>query len=129
MPQRLELARANGVKYAIDPRQKSLKDVQREIDMHEGFDVGMKMSGSPEALRDMLANMSHGGRIALLGIPPKEMAIDWNLVIFNMLTIKGIYGRETFETWYKMTVLRESGLDLRAGDHAPVFAPGFRGGV
>jgi threonine 3-dehydrogenase len=111
-PTRLELASKNGAKYALDPRSTDLKQFQKEIDMHEGFDVGMEMSGSPAALRQMLENMCHGGRIALLGIPPKEMAIDWNLVIFNMLTIKGIYGREIFETWYKMTVLLESGLDI-----------------
>lgn len=111
-PYRLQLAEANGIKTALDPRARDLKQVQRELDMHEGFDVGMEMSGSPAALRQMLENMAHGGRIAMLGIPPKEMAIDWNLVIFNMLTIKGIYGREIFETWYKMTVLLQSGLDL-----------------
>ena len=81
--------------------------------MHEGFDVGLEMSGNSEAFNDMLANMCHGGKIAMLGIPEKEMAIDWNLVVFNMLTIKGIYGREMYETWYKMTVMLESGLDIR----------------
>jgi threonine 3-dehydrogenase len=111
-PRRLELARANGIRHAYDAARTPLREVQAELGMHEGFDVGMEMSGSPAALRDMLANMSHGGRVALLGIPPREMAIDWNLVIFNMLTIKGIYGREIYETWYKMTVLLESGLDL-----------------
>ncbi|MBM3737835.1 MAG: L-threonine 3-dehydrogenase [Acidobacteria bacterium] len=111
-PYRLELARANGITLAVNPTEKKLADVQKEIGMLEGFDVGMEMSGSAAALRDMLANMAHGGRIAMLGIPPKEMAIDWNLLIFNMLTIKGIYGREIFETWYKMAVLLESGLAL-----------------
>jgi threonine 3-dehydrogenase len=81
--------------------------------MKEGFDVGLEMSGSPAALRDMIANMCHGGKIALLGIPPAEMAIDWNRVVFNMLTIKGIYGREMYETWYKMTVMLQSGLDIK----------------
>jgi threonine 3-dehydrogenase len=80
--------------------------------MREGFDVGLEMSGSPAAFREMLENMCHGGKIAMLGIPPAEMAIDWHRVIFNMLTIKGIYGREMFETWYKMTVMLESGLDI-----------------
>jgi threonine 3-dehydrogenase len=80
--------------------------------MQEGFDVGMEMSGSLVAFRDMLANMSHGAKIAMLGIPAKEMAIDWHRVIFSMLTIKGIYGREMYETWYKMTVMLESGLDI-----------------
>jgi threonine 3-dehydrogenase len=80
--------------------------------MSEGFDVGLEMSGNAEAFRDMLANMSHGAHIAMLGIPPGEIAIDWNTVIFNMLTIKGIYGREMYETWYKMTVMLQSGLDI-----------------
>ena len=81
--------------------------------MHEGFDVGLEMSGSPQAFRDMLANMAHGGKIAMLGIPAEDVAIDWNQVIFNMLTIKGIYGREMYETWYAMTVMLQSGLDIR----------------
>jgi threonine 3-dehydrogenase len=80
--------------------------------MREGFDVGLEMSGSPEAFREMLENMCHGGKIAMLGIPADEIAINWSQVIFNMLTIKGIYGREMFETWYKMTVMIESGLDI-----------------
>ena len=80
--------------------------------MKEGFDVGLEMSGNPAAFRDMLASMCHGGKIAMLGIPEKEMAIDWNLVVFNMLTIQGIYGREMYETWYKMTVMLQSGLDI-----------------
>ena len=82
--------------------------------MTEGFDVGLEMSGSQEAFRDMLANMSHGARIAMLGIPSQEISIDWRTVIFNMLTIKGIYGREMYETWYKMTVMLQSGLDIGA---------------
>ena len=81
--------------------------------MVEGFDVGLEMSGNPAAFRDMLANMCHGGRIAMLGIPEQDMSIDWNTVVFNMLTIKGIYGREMYETWYKMTVMLQSGLDIR----------------
>jgi threonine 3-dehydrogenase len=81
--------------------------------MKEGFDVGLEMSGNPAAFRDLIANMAHGGKIAMLGIPEKEMAIDWNTVVFNMLTIKGIYGREMYETWYKMTVMLQSGLDIK----------------
>jgi threonine 3-dehydrogenase len=112
-PYRLELARKMGVTRAIDPTETSLRDVQRELGMHEGFDVGLEMSGNGGAFRDMLANMSHGAKIALLGIPERELAIDWNAVIFGMLTIKGIYGREMYETWYKMTVMLQSGLDIR----------------
>ena len=111
-PYRLELARKVGVTLAVNPHTTPLADVQRQLGMQEGFDVGLEMSGNPAAFRDMLANMSHGGRIAMLGIPSKEMAINWNQVIFNMLTIKGIYGREMYETWYKMTVMIESGLDV-----------------
>jgi threonine 3-dehydrogenase len=111
-PQRLHLAEKMGVTLAVDPTKKSLPEVQKELGMVEGFDVGLEMSGSPAAFRDMLANMSHGGKIAMLGIPSQEMPIDWNRVIFNMLTIKGIYGREMYETWYKMSVMLESGLDI-----------------
>ena len=93
-------------------RERPLNEVQKELGMQEGFDVGLEMSGNADALRDMLANMSHGGKIAMLGIPAGEMPIDWHQVIFNMLTIKGIYGREMYETWYKMTVMLESGLDI-----------------
>jgi len=100
-PYRLELARKMGVTLAVDPRETSLPDVQKKLGMTEGFDVGMEMSGNGQAFRDMLANMAHGARIAMLGIPAKEMAIDWNTVIFSMLTIKGIYGREMYETWYR----------------------------
>jgi threonine 3-dehydrogenase len=109
---RLEMARGFGVTRAVDIRSATLRDVQAELGMREGFDVGMEMSGNPEALRDMIANMSHGGRIALLGLPSKEFAIDWTTVIFNMLTLKGIYGREMYETWYKMSVMLQSGLDI-----------------
>ena len=112
-PYRLELARRMGVTRAVNPQEKSLREVQKELGMLEGFDVGMEMSGNPQAFRDMLGNMAHGGRIAMLGIPDKEMAIDWNTVIFHMLTIKGIYGREMYETWYKMNVMLESGLDIK----------------
>jgi threonine 3-dehydrogenase len=112
-PYRLELARKMGVTLAVDPRETSLSDVQRQLGMTEGFDVGMEMSGNGQAFRDMLANMAHGAKIAMLGIPSKEVAIDWNTVIFSMLTIKGIYGREMYETWYKMTVMLHSGLDIK----------------
>ena len=110
---RLDLARKLGVTLAINPRERDLKDAQKQLHMVEGFDVGLEMSGNASAFRDMLANMSHGARIAMLGIPEKEMAIDWNTVVFSMLTIKGIYGREMYETWYKMTVMLQSGLDIR----------------
>jgi threonine 3-dehydrogenase len=109
---RLDLARKMGVTVAINPRERTLMDVQKELGMHEGFDIGLEMSGNASAFRDMLANMSHGAKIAMLGIPEKEMAIDWNTVVFSMLTIKGIYGREMYETWYKMTVMLQSGLDI-----------------
>ena len=112
-PYRLELARKLGVTRAVDVRSKKLADVQHELDMKEGFDVGLEMSGNPAALSDMIANMSHGGKIAMLGIPSEPMAIDWRTVIFSMLTIKGIYGREMYETWYKMTVMLQSGLDIK----------------
>ena len=112
-PYRLELARTMGVTLAIDVRRESIADAQRQLGMKEGFDVGLEMSGNAQAFRDMLANMCHGGKIAMLGIPTEEMAIDWTTVVFNMLTIRGIYGREMYETWYKMTVMLQSGLDLR----------------
>jgi threonine 3-dehydrogenase len=111
-PYRLDLARKMGATLAVDPRQTPVSEAQKQLGMHEGFDVGLEMSGSPAAFREMLANMSHGAKIAMLGIPSKEMSIDWRQVIFNMLTIKGIYGREMYETWYKMTVMLESGLDI-----------------
>ena len=111
-PHRLELARKAGISITIDSRTERLRDVQKRLGMREGFDVGLEMSGSPEAFREMLENVSHGGKIAMLGIPSNEIAINWRHVIFNMLTIKGIYGREMFETWNKMTVMLESGLDI-----------------
>jgi threonine 3-dehydrogenase len=111
-PWRLELARKFGVTMAVDTRSTPLPEVQRLLGMHEGFDIGLEMSGNVSAVREMLSNMCHGGRIAMLGIPPREMCIDWNKVIFNMLTIKGIYGREMYETWYKMTVMLQGGLDI-----------------
>lgn len=112
-PHRLELAQKMGATRVVDVRHENLAHVQKQLGMVEGFDVGLEMSGNPNAFRDMLANMCHGGKIAMLGIPTEEMAIDWNLVVFNMLTIKGIYGREMYETWYKMTVMIQGGLDIR----------------
>lgn len=109
---RRELAEKVGVSLAVDPTKTSMADVQQQLHMTEGFDVGLEMSGNPSAFRDMLANMSHGGKVAMLGIPSQPMPIDWNQVIFNQLTLRGIYGREMYETWYKMTVMLESGLDI-----------------
>jgi threonine 3-dehydrogenase len=111
-PYRLDLARRMGATLALDPRERRLDDVQRELGMTEGFDVGLEMSGNADALRDMIANMAHGGRIALLGIPSEPVELDLNPLIFNMLTVRGIYGREMYETWYQMTVMLESGLDI-----------------
>ena len=109
---RLALARKMGVTEAVNIRERTLTEVQKKLGMTEGFDVGLEMSGNQAAFRDMLANMSHGAKIAMLGIPEGEMAIDWRTVIFNMLTVKGIYGREMYETWYKMSVMLQSGLDI-----------------
>jgi threonine 3-dehydrogenase len=109
---RLELARRMGASLAVDPRERDLVDVQRELGMAEGFDIGLEMSGNAEALRTMVASMAHGGRIAILGIPPGEVTLDLGPLIFNMLTVKGIYGREMYETWYQMSVMLESGLDI-----------------
>jgi threonine 3-dehydrogenase len=111
-PFRLELARKMGATLAVNPTETPLTEVQKHLGMAEGFDVGLEMSGNPHALDDMIANMSHGGKIAILGIPGKESLMDWRQVIFNMITIKGIYGREMYETWYKMTVMLESGVDI-----------------
>jgi threonine 3-dehydrogenase len=111
-PYRRALAEKIGVTRAVDPRATTLAAVQEELHMHEGFDVGLEMSGNPQAFRDMLASMSHGGKIAMLGIPSEDISINWNQVVFNQLTIRGIYGREMYETWYKMTVMLESGLDI-----------------
>ena len=108
---RLNLARRMGATVAVDPRTTPLADVQEQLGMREGFDVGMEMSGHPEAFRSMLAGMAHGGKIALLGLLPKT-EIDWDSVVFNGLTIKGIYGREMYETWYKMTMMIQCGLDI-----------------
>jgi len=111
-PYRRALAEKVGVTRAVDPTATTLAAVQAELHMSEGFDVGLEMSGNPNAFRDMLKNMSHGGKISMLGIPSEPIAIDWNQVIFNQLTLRGIYGREMYETWYKMTVMLESGLDI-----------------
>jgi len=111
-PYRLELAAKMNPTLVLDVSKESIADAQKRLGMKEGFDVGLEMSGNPDAFRDMLANMCHGGKIAMLGLPAREMAVDWNTVVFNMLTIKGIYGREMYETWYKMTVLIQSGLDV-----------------
>jgi threonine 3-dehydrogenase len=129
-PHRLALAEQMGVTRAVNVAEHTIADTQAELGMDEGFDVGLEMSGNAAALRDMIANMAHGGRIALLGIPPEEFAIDWNQVVFNMLTIKGIYGREMYETWYAMSVMVQSGLDIspvithhfRRDDHEEAFA-------
>ena len=111
---RLGLARKMGADVALNVGNgSSLASLQQELGMKEGFDVGLEMSGNPAALRDMIDNMAHGGKIAMLGIPTQSVPFDWNKVVFNMLTIKGIYGREMYETWYKMTVMLESGLDIR----------------
>ena len=112
-PWRLELAKRLGATRVLNARHERIADAQRELGMKEGFDVGLEMSGSGEAFREMLDNMCHGGKVAMLGIPSEPMAIDWNTVVFNMLTIKGIYGREMYETWYKMTVMLQSGLDIK----------------
>ena len=109
---RLELARKMGASRAVNVAKESLKDVMNDLGMTEGFDVGLEMSGVPAAFRDMLDKMNHGGKIAMLGIPPGDVAIDWNKVIFKGLVIKGIYGREMFETWYKMASLIQGGLNL-----------------
>jgi threonine 3-dehydrogenase len=109
---RLDLAKNVGVDLALNVKETTIDAAQKQLGMREGFDVGLEMSGNPQAFRDMIHNMAHGGRIAMLGIPSQEMSINWREVIFNMLTIKGIYGREMYETWYKMTVLLQSGLDL-----------------
>jgi threonine 3-dehydrogenase len=111
-PYRLDLARKMGATRALDVRSENLSDAMHELGMKEGFDVALEMSGNPKAFTDMLPNMFHGGKIALLGIMPGSAAIDWNLVVFNQLTLKGIYGREMYETWYKMTSLIQSGLDI-----------------
>jgi threonine 3-dehydrogenase len=118
---RLALAKKMGATVALNIKQGSLDDVQKQLGMKEGFDVGLEMSGSPAALHEMIRSVCHGGKIAMLGIPSEPIAIDWNAVVFNMITIKGIYGREMYETWYKMTVMLETGLDIK-----PVITHRFR---
>jgi hypothetical protein len=125
-PFRLDLAMKMGATVALNVKGGTLAEVQKRLGMTEGFDVGLEMSGNAQALRDMIANMCHGAHIAMLGIPDKEMSIDWRTVVFNMLTIKGIYGREMYETWYKMTVMLQSGLEHWSCDHAPLPLHGFR---
>jgi threonine 3-dehydrogenase len=128
-PYRLELARTIGVTVAADTSERSLASIMSELGMREGFDVGMEMSGKPAALREMLAAMTHGGKIAMLGLPSAEFPIDWAHLVVNMITVKGIYGREMFETWYWMSVLTQSGVDIRpvithrfdAADYAAAF--------
>jgi len=111
-PYRLELAKKMGATRVVDVSKEDLKDIQKELGMIEGFDVGLEMSGNGQAFENMLENMVHGGKIALLGILQPETKINWDLIVFNGLTIKGIYGRKMFETWYKMTVMVQGGLDL-----------------
>ena len=109
---RLELAGTMGATRTVNVHKEQLDSVMTELGMTEGFDVGLEMSGMPDAFRDMLHHMNHGGKVAMLGIPPADMSIAWSEVIFKGLVIKGIYGREMFETWYKMASLLQSGLDL-----------------
>src|SRR5436309_11587171 len=110
---RRELASKMGATKVVDPRSRDLGDVQRELGMVEGFDVALEMSGSQAALRSAIANMAHGGGVAILGIPTEQISLDMNEIVFKMLTLRGIYGREMYETWYKMTVMLQSGLDIR----------------
>ncbi|MGC9944098.1 MAG: L-threonine 3-dehydrogenase [Verrucomicrobiota bacterium] len=110
---RLDLARQMGATVALNVKNGNLAEVQKQLGLKEGFDVGLEMSGNPAAFNSMIDNLCHGGRIAMLGIPSEPISIDWNKVVFNMLTIKGIYGREMYETWYKMSVMLESGLNIR----------------
>ncbi|GAA0472989.1 L-threonine 3-dehydrogenase [Streptomyces stramineus] len=109
---RLEIARKAGATLALNVARTDIADAQRQLGLKEGFDIGLEMSGRPEAMRDMVANMTHGGRIAMLGLPSEEFAVDWSKIVTSMITVKGIYGREMYETWYAMTVLLEGGLDL-----------------
>ena len=119
-PYRLELAKVLGATLAVDARSASIAEVQEGLGMKEGFDVGLEVSGNPDALHDMLANMCHGGKIALLGLPDHDFAVDWNTVIHDQITIKGVFGREMYETWYMMTVMLQGGLDV-----APVITHRF----
>ncbi len=119
-PYRLELAKKMGATCAVNVLEENLEDAMKRLGMKEGFDVGLEMSGNPSAFRSMLDTMSHGGKIAMLGILPGDVGIDWNTVVFNGLTLKGIYGREMYETWYKMTSMLQSGLDI-----APIITDRF----
>jgi threonine 3-dehydrogenase len=127
---RRELARTMGATHVVDPHTQTLADVQAELGMVEGFDVVLEMSGNPAALRDAMANMAHGAGMAILGIPTQEVPLDFNQLVFKMLTLRGIYGREMYETWYKMSVMLQSGLDIRPAithrfsfrDHEAAFA-------
>jgi threonine 3-dehydrogenase len=110
--ERLALAATLGATRTVNVMNESLSEVKHELGMREGFDVGLEMSGNPQALSDQITHMCHGGKIAILGIPAQNTAIDWSQVIFNMLTLKGIYGREMYETWYKMSVMIQTGLDI-----------------
>jgi threonine 3-dehydrogenase len=112
IPYRLELAKKMGATLALDVRHEKIEDARKQLNMKEGFDVGLEMSGNPNAFRSMLSNMCHGAKVALLGILPAGAAIDWDFVVFNGLTLKGIYGREMYETWYKMTAMIQSGLNI-----------------
>ncbi|MFL5997884.1 MAG: zinc-binding dehydrogenase, partial [Streptomyces sp.] len=133
--ERLDLARKTGATLALNVSGATIADGQRELGLREGFDVGLEMSGRPEALRDMIVNMTHGGRIAMLGLPAQEFPVDWARIVTKMITIKGIYGREMFETWYAMSVLLEGGLDLSSvitgryahGDFEAAFADAASG--
>jgi threonine 3-dehydrogenase len=128
-PYRLALAKRMRPTLVLDARSERIADAQKKLGMKEGFDVGLEMSGNADAFREMLANVCHGGKIAMLGIPDQAMAIDWKTVVFNMLTIRGIYGREMYETWYKMTVMIQGGLDVEPvithRFHYQHFAQGF----
>ncbi len=119
-PYRLDLARRIGVTLAVDASSTTLQDAMQQLEMREGFDVGLEMSGKPQPLRDMLSAMTHGGKIAVLGLPTEQFGIDWAHLVLNMITIKGIYGRQMFETWYEMAVLIQSGVDI-----APVITHRF----
>jgi threonine 3-dehydrogenase len=120
-PYRLALAKEMGATIALDVREQTIEDTQMVLGMKEGFDVGLEMSGNPDALRSLIKNMCHGGKIALLGILGRDASVDWDTVVFNGITIKGIYGREMYETWYKMTSLIQTGLDI-----SPVITHRFR---
>ncbi len=113
-PWRLKLAEKLGANHTVDVRTENLADVQQDMNMHEGFDIGLEMSGNASAFNSMIENMCHGGKIAMLGIQQSDVAIDWDKIVFNMLTIKGVYGREMYETWYKMSVMIDSGMDLNS---------------